>query len=122
MPLGVAGGLVLGSSLKHSLGLSKIGHIQNSSSNQTESEFISWIILGRFISGAIAVQSARFLGKKFLYKVIYACSSLKTSENLKDYIKNSFYLDLNFYFFCYTIVSFSAVLPSFLVFEFFNIM
>lgn len=113
--LGVAGGLTLGMSLKHSLEIENKGKLQLSEDFNIFNIYVLYLF--RFITGALIVQITRFINRKFLYKIIYCFSTLKNEKDIKNFIKADFYFDLFFYFTCYTSVSFSAIFTSFFVFD-----
>ena len=103
---------MLGFSLKHALRVPDIGKLAGSESK-------AWLLLARFLVGALCVQLTRYLGHKSLCGLISLLSAGLRSSQLaaKEYIKSHFYLDLAFYFFCYTLVSFSAAFTSFFLFH-----
>jgi hypothetical protein len=111
---GVAGGLVLGFSLKDALGVSEIGKLTNDNT-------VTMVL--RFIVGGLNVQVARYVSRAFLCSLVEFLSvELKAKKiDVREHIKSNFYLDLFFYYLCYTCVSFSAVFTSFYLFHYLNL-
>jgi sphingosine-1-phosphate phosphatase 1 len=118
---GVGCGLCLGMALKYSLGLDNFGVIKNF--NQNFISLTSLIIL-RSIIGVIIIVSARYLSKDIVYfgvKQYFKLKSNSTRNEIRDKIKQNFLLEIFYYIFCYSIVSFNVIFTSFLAFQYLNL-
>ena len=113
---GVAGGLTIGMSLKHSLKLHDIGKINPVAGRN---QYINSIILARIAVGVTTVLLARLLTKHFLYKIISSLSG--GTKNVKELFKQNFWFDVFFYYFCYTSVSFTVTFTTFFLFDYLKI-
>ena len=114
--LGVAGGLTIGMSLKHSLKLHDIGKLNPVAGRNP---YINWIILARIAVGVTTVLLSRVLTKQFLYNLIAWLSG--GTKNVKELFKQNFWFDVFFYYFCYTSVSFTVTFTSFFLFDYLKI-
>lgn len=109
--MGCAVGLTLGVSLKFTLNLENVGKIRNFNQNLFQ------LYLMRSIAGTINILIGRVLSKQTIYLFVKYVQNVKNDE-IKEFINQNFNLEMFSYLFCYTVVSFSAIFTSFILFEY----
>jgi membrane-associated phospholipid phosphatase len=107
--MGVAVGISLALGLKTSLNCGDMGKYEFKADNK-----MIYICFMRIFVGILPVLAARFLSKQYFYfmvKKFYSTKQFKTVSNLevKEFIKTKFKLEIFYYTFCYSCVSFSAM-------------
>ena len=113
--MGCAVGLTLGVSLKFTLNLENVGKIRNFNQNLFQ------LYLMRSIAGTINILIGRVLSKQTIYlfvKLKYKYVQNVKNDEIKEFINQNFNLEMFSYLFCYTVVSFSAIFTSFILFEY----
>ena len=118
---GVGAGIGLGMALKNHLGLHGIGKISELT-YLTDNVTLS-LLVSRALVGTIGVLIARYASKKIVYSLTRLVYRLpKSSDNdLKEFIKQKFFLELFYYFFTYSNVSFTVIFMSFVALDYFNL-
>jgi len=110
-------GLTLGVSSKFALNLEDIGKIRNYDN-------IVILCLMRSIIGISNIVIGRFLSKKTIYimvKLKYNFVKETKNNEINEFIKNNYKIEMLSHLFCYTVVSFSAIFTSFILFEYYEI-
>jgi membrane-associated phospholipid phosphatase len=118
---GAGCGLCFGVALKYFLGMDNIGVIK--AFDRDLISLTSLIVL-RSIIGVIIVVITRYLSKDIVYfgvKQYYKLKCNSTRDEIREKIKENFLLEIFYYIFCYSNVSFSVIFTSFLVFEYLDV-
>lgn len=120
--MGCAVGLTLGISLKFALNMNAVGLIR--SQTDTASSQFYWLCVKRSLVGIVNVVFGRVLSKQLMVafvKLKYNLKSDATNVEIKEIVASNFKLEMFYYLFCYTVISFSAMFTSFILFEYFQI-
>ena len=119
--LGVAGGIVMGYSIRSVYKWNNVGKLRYGK-NETALDK-SMVILLRTFVGLVAVLIIRGFGKLLFKTMIRLRPNMAklNNENFKDLIKKNFSIELFYYFFTYSNVSFTAGFTSFVLFEYFKL-
>lgn len=114
---GAACGLYLGISLKYALNLDDFGVIRSFNRDITS---LTILIILRSIIGILIVAIARYLSKEIVYLCVnyyYKLEKTTKRNEIRSIIKSNFMLEIFYYIFCYTNVSFSVIFSTFFAFD-----
>jgi len=120
--MGVACGLNLGMTLKYEFGLLEFG--KSDISFSLTSAYFS-LSLVRILVGVVSTFLVRTVAKKIIITIaLYGFNlkrRMKQNMSVKDLVHTYFPLELCYYFFTYSAVSFHAIFGSFMLFEYFDL-
>lgn len=119
---GVAIGLTMGMTLKSHLKWDHVGKIRvyNNFDGSNYRSNMPLLFITRSLVGIIFLVLTRILAKNFFYSLIKFVFNLKkaSSADIKEFIKKNFYIEIFYYCFCYSNISFSAIFSSYALFEY----